>query len=100
MIEIIINAIDIDKFITYQNGNLPEIFSDPERKISIDKYKDSELYKKYSEKKEDIYKSILYNTAAAYERFIEYLRDPEETVSYNIYGTLYVNLTQNFLQKE
>lgn len=82
MIEIIINAIDIDKFITYQNGNLPEIFSDPERKISIDKYKDSELYKKYSEKKEDIYKSILYNTAAAYERFIEYLRDPEETVSY------------------
>ena len=82
MTDIIIAAIDIDKFITYQNGNLPEIFADNERSVSIDNYKDSELYKNYSTKKEEIYKNILTKTAASYERFIEYLKDPEETVSY------------------
>ena len=59
MTDIIIAAIDIDKFITYQNGNLPEIFADNERSVSIDKYKDSELYKKYSTKERRFIKIFL-----------------------------------------
>ena len=39
----IISSINLDNFLTYQNGNLPSLFF-KEREIDIDKYKSSYLY--------------------------------------------------------
>jgi hypothetical protein len=48
MKEIIINAMDVDKFIKYQNGDLVTSFANTELKVDINKpeYKKSMLYKK------------------------------------------------------
>ena len=51
MKELIINAIDIDKFVKYQNGDLITSFANPEAKVDISKpeYKKSKLYQKIEE---------------------------------------------------
>ena len=48
MKEIIINAINVDKFIKYQNGDLITSFANPELEVDIKKpeYLKSQLYKK------------------------------------------------------
>ena len=46
MKEILINAIDLDNFIKYQNGDLITSFADPDLDVNIEEYKDTKLYKK------------------------------------------------------
>lgn len=51
MKDLIIKAIDIDKFVKYQNGDLITSFANPEAKVDISKpeYKESKLYQKIGE---------------------------------------------------
>jgi hypothetical protein len=78
MKEQIIRAINIDSFITYQNGNLVQSFSnDSNKDINIDKYKSSKLYDKYKDNME-YFKQI----ANAFENFIAFLRDDNVVIDY------------------
>ena len=72
MMDIIIDAVSIDKFITYQNGSLVSIFK-PNTEvddIDIEPYKETKFYKL------TINESIpfLKETVCAYENFIEFER--------------------------
>ena len=46
MKELIINAMDLDNFIKYQNGDLVTSFADPDLDVNIEEYNDTKLYKK------------------------------------------------------
>ena len=89
--KIIIPAIDIDKFIKYQNGDLMTSFANPEAEVDIDKpeYKNSKLYKKIKEDKEEEEeeyqsKRLEFFTRAvqAYENFLSFLKDPKIYIDY------------------
>ncbi len=92
MKEIIISAIDLDSFITYQNGNLPSIFYDESIDVNIDDYAETKLYDKmlgvsnrrpkkiYSDEspiEQEIFDEEMFFTRVvkAYENFKNYLRD-------------------------
>ncbi|NBQ17954.1 hypothetical protein EBU24_06590, partial [bacterium] len=46
MKELMINAIDLDNFVKYQNGDLITSFADVDLEVDINEYKDTKLYKK------------------------------------------------------
>ena len=81
--ETILNAITIDDFIQYQNGNLVESFQEKEREGSLDveKYETSHLYSKInlSNREELVYFS---KVISAFENFQDYMRDPESVIDH------------------
>jgi hypothetical protein len=106
--KVIIPAINIDKFVKYQNGDLITSFADIDAKVDINKpeYTGSKLYKKIKESK-DLYNtlertfdndtgklvedsipvktsSIEFFTKAvqSYENFIRFLKDPKIYIDY------------------
>lgn len=81
MIEVIIDAISIDDFVKYQNGNLVETFAkkDSTRSVDVEKYKSSALYEKFAN---EAFKQSLNNMVAAYENFQTFLRDDNEYIDY------------------
>jgi hypothetical protein len=81
MKERIINAINIDEFIKYQNGNLVNDFHNTKIEVNINKYKDTKLYAKLDiNKEEDLfyYKKVI----SAYENFIDFLNDNEAIIDH------------------
>ena len=76
MRELIINAITIDDFIKYQNGNLVEDFLVKEQsaRLNIKKYNSSKLYKKinFKNKEETMY---FYKVASSFENFKNFMKD-------------------------
>jgi hypothetical protein len=86
--KIIIPAIDIDKFIKYQNGDLMTSFANPEAEVDINKpeYTNSKLYKKIKERnnEDEQTKRLEFFTRAvqAYENFISFLKDPKIYIDY------------------
>jgi hypothetical protein len=103
MKEIIINAIDVDKFIKYQNGDLVTSFANTELEVDINKpeYKKSVLYKKIQksasqmvETNEDDEHDEEYKTnretqlafftkvVQSFENFISFLRDKTIQIDY------------------
>jgi hypothetical protein len=103
--KIIIPAINIDKFIKYQNGDLVTSFANPDAEVDINKpeYTKSKLYKKAEEAsvreasvegKEDRSDAIDNNDISkkplefftravqAYENFISFLKDPKIYIDY------------------
>jgi hypothetical protein len=80
MKEQFIAAMDIDKFMTLQNGNLIDIF-DTNVDVDIDKYKESKIYKNT-----DYYKpaelNLLRKTIRSYKNFKAFIRDDEITINY------------------
>ena len=86
---IIIPAIDIDKFVKYQNGDLITIFASIDLQVDVKKpeYTVSKLYKKIendSSLDSDDNKSLEFFTRVvqAYETFIAFLRDPKIYIDY------------------
>ena len=72
----IIQAINIDSFIHYQNGNLVLTFQNPYKKVDISKYKNTKLYNKLNmQKPEDI--SYFTKVISAFESFISFLKDDD-----------------------
>ena len=47
MIETIINAVSLDDFAKYHNGNLVETFSSDDKSTDIEEYKSTNLYKTF-----------------------------------------------------
>ena len=78
----IIKAISIDTFIKYQNGNLVTDFHDPNKKVDINKYKNSKLYSKLKIK--DVSPDIAYFTkvVSAFENFIDFLSDDDALIDH------------------
>ncbi len=82
MKEIIINSLNIDKFIKYQNGNLVNDFSSPDKKASIEKYKSSKLYSKLKNNMTEENTKYLQQVCDSFENFIDFLRDKTAKIDY------------------
>jgi hypothetical protein len=81
MKDIIIKAINIDKFITYQNGNLVTNFYKLDYKPDISKYSNTEIYTKINIKNPlDI--EYFTKIVSAYENFLEFLKNDEVIIDY------------------
>lgn len=80
MKERIIQALTIDDFILYQNGNLVENFK-TKKSYDIEKYKNTKLFVKLDMQKDEdkIYFNIV---ISAFENFKDYLRDDETVIDY------------------
>ena len=85
MKKIIIEAIDIDKFIKYQNGDLITSFANQELKVNIEDYKKSKLFQKMAasenNKKEEI-REFIERVAQAFETFKQFLEDDKINIDY------------------
>jgi len=83
MKEIIISSITIDKFITYQNGNLTTNFYkiNLNKEVDIEKYSNSKLYSKIDVKKE-IELTYFKNVVNSFENFISYLKNDEVLIDF------------------
>ncbi len=81
MKEIIINALTIDNFIKYQNGDLVNSFADPDRDVDIENYKSSKLYKKIK-RDDDVNQKFIRKIAQSFENFKDFLKDNKITIDY------------------
>jgi len=83
MKKIIISMLNLDNFITYQNGNLVSDFTEPKREIDISnpKYTSSKLYTKLSLKNNSDLQYFK-NVCSAYENFINFLKDDKIFIDY------------------
>jgi hypothetical protein len=77
----IIQAINIDSFIKYQNGNLVLNFQDINRKIDIDKYKNSNLVSKIN-MANPAEVSYITKVISAFENFQSFLSDDEAIIDH------------------
>ncbi len=85
MKELIINAIDLDNFIKYQNGDLITSFADPDLEVDIKTYEDTKLYKKLrnqKNKEDSIGEEFIVKVAQAFENFKKFLRDDRIMIDY------------------
>jgi len=99
MKEIIINSLNIDKFILLQNGDLVSSFADENREVDINNYKETKLYKKTKSKKmvtkrynnenneinennENNDEEFIIKIAQAFENFKDFLRNNKITIDY------------------
>ena len=81
MRERIIEAIQIDSFIQYQNGNLVINFNDPKRQIDINKYDKSILFSKIDKNNPD-QMAYLNKAVSAFENFVSFLRDDNAVIDH------------------
>ena len=83
MKRILISILNLDNFITYQNGNLATDFVEPKREIDIhnQKYASSKLYSKLN-KKQTHEVQYFKNVCSAYENFIAFLKDDKIVIDY------------------
>lgn len=77
---ILMDALDLDVFLTLQNGNLITIFND-DKEVNLDNYKDTSIYKKINTHiPEEL--SLLKKIISSYENFKRYLNDPDIEIGY------------------
>ncbi len=83
MKEYIIQSINMDSYITYQNGNLVSQFYDNTRIIreeELDKYKNTKLYKKIKDSKEE--HAYFARVVCSFEHFISFLKDDQAVIDH------------------
>ena len=78
----IIKSISIDTFIKYQNGNLVTDFHEPTKKVNIEKYKNTKLYKKLNIKEDSPDIAYFTKVVSAFENFIEFLSDDDALIDH------------------
>ena len=78
----IIKSISIDTFIKYQNGNLVTDFHDPNKKVDINKYKNSKLYERLHIKEDSPEFAYFKKVVSAYENFIDFLNDDDAVIDH------------------
>jgi hypothetical protein len=106
MKQIIIQSLNIDEFLKYQNGDLISNFADPDLKINIEDYKTSKIYKKMnlknktsnsnSEELETRDKQFVERVAQSFENFKNFLRDDKINIDYTYLWDL-VSMPNPFL---
>ena len=77
----IIEALNLDLFITLNNGNLIQIFKNDHIEVDVKLYKKTDLYKSLDLRNEKE-KTFITNVIIAYETFIEYLKDDETIINH------------------
>ena len=86
MKETIIKAINIDSYITYQNGNILTMFTPKDNvemsQENVDKYSESKIYKKIYKKNNPNEDRYFKTVIASFENFIHYLRDKQSFIDY------------------
>ena len=99
MKQLIINAIDLDNFIKYQNGDLITSFADPDLEVNIEEYKNTKLYEKMISLKNKLIKKkkqenemvtmsnivgeqFIVKVVQAFENFKKFLNDDKITIDY------------------
>ena len=80
MKEVIIGALDLDRFMALQNGNLVEVF-DPEEDVDLSEYRDSKIYRS-TDLDDHSQLAFLRKVVRSYVNYIEYLRDREARIDY------------------
>ena len=80
MKQIIIESIDLDKFLTYQNGSLITSFF-KEHEIVKENYKNTSIYKITDENNSKQMKFLL-NAIKSYENFLDFLRSDSDNIDY------------------
>jgi hypothetical protein len=82
--EVLVEAIDLDKYVVYLNGSLPELFREKREivnSIDISKYMSSKLYKaEYANNNDSLLRFKM--TCASYEKYIKYLRDSNVEIDF------------------
>ena len=81
MKEIILEAIDVDNFPLYQNGDLVEMFYKPSTKVNIDDYASSALFQQTDTQDPDQV-FMLERIISAFENFRDFMRDPSISIDY------------------
>lgn len=81
MKEMIIDAINIESFITFQGGTFIDLFGNHKTDISIEKYKRTKIFKNL---KKDSKNHIKYfkKIVSAFENFLKFLRDEKSIINY------------------
>ena len=86
MLLLIIKSLDIDRFITLQNGTLVDVFYNSKNEIherDLHKYKTSEIYKKLQGQHAPENTNILFHKMCnAFENFISYLSDDDVVIDH------------------
>ena len=77
----IIEAVDLDLFISLQNGNLINTFENNNIDVIIENYKKTEIYKALDMRdRKDL--NFMTRAVSAYETFIEYIKDDETIIDH------------------
>jgi hypothetical protein len=98
MKKLIIQSIDIDSFIKYQNGNLVTNFQDINRKIDINKYKNSTLVSKINmENPEEL--SYITKVISAFENFQSFLSDDDVVIDHTYLWDIISMPNKNLFKK-
>jgi hypothetical protein len=86
MKQLIIDAIDLDNFIKYQNGDLITSFANPDLEVDINPYKNTRLYKKMESQKNkgnsDIGEEFIIKVIQSFETFKKFLSDDKIIIDY------------------
>jgi hypothetical protein len=99
MRELLINAMDLDKFVKYQNGDLITSFANPELKVNIEDYRNTKLYEKMTSTSKALKKQSIKNNEVvdessiaakhfiekvgqSFESFKNFLRDDKMNIDY------------------
>ena len=80
--EKMITHLDIDKFISYQNGNLVKLFEKDSKKINLKAIEDSKFYKEAKKVSKEGVTGKIHEVVSAYENYQDYLRNDKETIDY------------------
>ena len=94
---IMLNALDIDLFITLQNGNLIDMFDDG-RKVNLELYKDSRIYKK-TNTNDPSQLEIIKKISRSYENYREYLKNTDVVIGYEYIWDLLCFNNENLFEK-
>lgn len=83
IVQEIVSHLNIDTFVSLQNGDLVELFYDNTSVVDFEKYNGSKLYENIQDNMRDE-QFIAYFTKviSAYENFISYLLDPKSIIDY------------------
>jgi hypothetical protein len=86
MKQLIIDAIDLDSFIKYQNGDLITSFADPDLEVDLKEYQNTKLYKKMESQKNkgnsEIGEEFIVKVVQAFENFKTFLSDDRMIIDY------------------
>ena len=80
MKEKLIRALDLDRFMALQNGNLVEVF-DPDEDVDLSKYKDTKIYRN-TNPRDPSQMAFFRKVVRSYENFLDFLRDDDIKIDY------------------
>ena len=80
MKEVLIQSLDLDRFMALQNGNLVEVF-DPDEDVDLAKYKDSKIYRS-TDPADPSQMAFLRKVVRSYKNYLDYLRDDNVKIDY------------------